>query len=192
LSLIEGLIRAAEGGDGVAFKLLREEAWGVPSSAVPQRVSHARPTVVQRPNSLFELPDSLSEKEEVAETGGIVFSNGRCFELIRNDTGRLGLFDSSNKKVVEKIEFQGRTFVPPTIHPSILEVLTLPTGRAPSGATADIFSRMCTLFMEHSVSEQVAKNLAYWTLSSLQNCFRWLPVWLLLVRDRKQASFFSS
>jgi hypothetical protein len=47
LSIIEGLIRAAEGGDGVAFKLLREEAWGVPNSAVPQRVSHACPTVVQ-------------------------------------------------------------------------------------------------------------------------------------------------
>ena len=81
--------------------------------------------IVQRP--LFELPDIAFATEEVAETGGMVFANGRCIELIRSD-GRLGLLDSSNKKVAEKIEYQGRTFVPPTVHPSILEVLTLPTG----------------------------------------------------------------
>jgi hypothetical protein len=32
-----------------------------------------------------------------------------------------------------------------SIHPSMLEVLTLPTGRSPSGSTANIFSRMCTI-----------------------------------------------
>jgi hypothetical protein len=96
--------------------------------------------IVQRPNFLFELPDVLNANEEVAETGGIAFSNERCVELIRNDSGRLGLLDSSNKKPAERIEYQGRIFVPPTIHPSMLEVLTLPTGRSPSGSTANIFS----------------------------------------------------
>jgi hypothetical protein len=106
------------------------------------------------------------DQEQVAETGGVVFPNGRCIELIRENTGRLALLDSSDKNVAERIGHQGRTFVPPTVHSSILEVLTLPTGRASSGTTADIFSNICILFMEHSISEQTAKSLAYWALST--------------------------
>jgi hypothetical protein len=144
--------------------------------------------IVQRPSSLFELPDILNVKEEVAETGGIVFSNGRCIELIRNDTGRLGLLDSSNKTVSEKIEYQGRIFVPPTIHPSMLEVLTLATGRTPSGATANIFSRMCTLFMERGISDEDAKKLTYWALSTWFAELYPLAPCLVITGSRPEAS----
>jgi len=37
LTIVEGLIRAAESGNVKAFELVREEAWGAPS--VPQKVS---------------------------------------------------------------------------------------------------------------------------------------------------------
>jgi hypothetical protein len=144
--------------------------------------------IVQRPNSLFELPDVLNANEEVAETGGIAFSNERCVELIRNDTGRLGLLDSSNKKPAERIEYQGRIFVPPTIHPSMLEVLTLPTGRSPSGSTANIFSRMCTLFMERSIPEEGAKKLTYWALSTWFAELYPLAPCLVITGSRPEAS----
>jgi hypothetical protein len=37
LSIVDGLIRAAEDGDSEAFLILRDEAWGAPASAAPQK-----------------------------------------------------------------------------------------------------------------------------------------------------------
>jgi hypothetical protein len=119
--------------------------------------------LVQRP-AVNELDSHVvKDTEEVAETGGIVFSDDRCLELIRDDAGHLSLLDSTRKRGAQRIEYQGRTYVPPKIDASLSEALILPQGRA-SGSTADIFARSCSLFMEHCFSEEVAKKSTYWAL----------------------------
>jgi len=116
--------------------------------------------LVQRP-VLNELDSQPKDTEEVAETGGIVFSDGRCLEPIKNDAGHLSLLDSTRKRGAQRIKHQGRTYVPPKIDASLSEALILPMGRA-SGSTADIFARSCSLFKEYSFSEEVAKKSTYW------------------------------
>ena len=68
--------------------------------------------------------DFMKMKEEVFETGGVVFLNGQCIELIRSNDGALSFLDTRRNQ-------SNRTYIPPSLHASILEVLTLPTGRVP-------------------------------------------------------------
>jgi hypothetical protein len=114
--------------------------------------------VVQRP-AVNEFDSPVKETEEVLETGGIVFSDGRNLSLIRDDAGHLSLLDSTRKRGAQRIKYQRRTYVPPTIDASLLEALTLPRGRGASASTAEIFTKICTLFIEYGISEQAAKKL---------------------------------
>jgi hypothetical protein len=104
-------------------------------------------------------------KKEVAETGGIVFSDGRSLELIRDRAGRLALLDSARKRGAQRIRYKGRTYVPPTVDASLSEALTLPTGRA-TGSTTDIIKNICTTFAQYGLSDQTAIKLTYWRLST--------------------------
>jgi hypothetical protein len=123
------------------------------------------PKLVQRTvQPLVEL-DRSGEHEEVVETGGIVFSDGRSLSLIKDDEGNLRLLDSAKKKGVQRIKYKRRTYVPPIIDASLAEALTLPTGRV-SASTADVFARMSALFTEHGASDKIAKGLTYWALST--------------------------
>ncbi len=123
--------------------------------------------LVERP-AINGLDSPVKETALVLETGGIVFPDGHSLELITDDAGHLSLLDSTKKRGAQRIVYQGRTYVPPTIGASLLEALTLPTGRA-FGSTTDIFTKICTLFAENGFSEQAAKKLTYWTPST------WFP-----------------
>jgi hypothetical protein len=148
--------------------------------------------LVQKPVKSFvdELNDFewLDEKktEEVAETGGIVFPNGRCIELFIHE-GRLGLLDSSDSRFNERIEYQGQTYVPPTIHPSLLKILRLPTERI-WDSSANNFKHICTLFTERGISERAAKGLTYWAVSTwFAELFPLAPC-LILTGSRPEAN----
>ena len=132
--------------------------------------------------------DIFNEKktEVVNETGGKVFPDGRCIELFTHD-GHLGLLDSSNNSFNERIEYQGQTYVPPTIHPSLLKILRLPTGGI-CDSTANNFKHICTLFMERGISERAAKGLTYWAVSTwFAELFPLAPC-LILTGSRPEAS----
>jgi hypothetical protein len=113
--------------------------------------------------------ESSQEQEEVFETGGIVFPDGHCIEVVRHKRGNLRLLDSRRKRAKESIRAAGRTYVPLNLHNSILEALTLPMGRAPSGSTADLFKAIRDLFVAHGISDPAAKLLAYFAAST------WFP-----------------
>ncbi len=112
-----------------------------------------------------ESGGSKPKKEQLAETGGLVFSDGSCLELIKNDAGQLSLLHSFRKRGAQRIKYQRRTYVPPIIHESLSEALTLPHGRVSSSIT-DLFIKLCTLFIEPGFSAETGKKLAYWTLST--------------------------
>jgi hypothetical protein len=76
------------------------------------------------------------DEEEVIETGGIVFLDGRCIELIRAVDETLFLLDSSSQTLEDHIEVDAQTYVPPRVSPSLLQALCLPMGRSPYGSTA--------------------------------------------------------
>jgi hypothetical protein len=139
--------------------------------------------LVQRP-----IPNELDvqDTEELAETGGIVFSDGHCLELIRDDATHLSLLDSSRQKGAQRIKYQGRTYVPPIIDASLMEALTLPTRRA-SGSTADIFTKMCIVFSEHGISDLSSKKLTYWTLSTWFAELFPLAPYLVITGSRQEA-----
>jgi hypothetical protein len=149
--------------------------------------------VVQRPVKSVseEIADFkiFDEKktENVCETGGVVFANGRCIELFKDDNERLYLVDSADNSLRERIEYQGQIYVPPAIHPSLLQSLKLPCSRL-SVSAAGNFKRICTLFMERGICEQASRKLTYWTLASWFADLFSLAPFLILSGSRPEAS----
>jgi hypothetical protein len=135
----------------------------------------------------FDLPGD-NKVEEVAETGGIVLSDGRCIELIRDKTGALALFDSVTKKYDKEIKCGGQIYVPPTMSASLAGGLTIPVGCAPSGSTAETFTKLCGVFTERGVPEALAQKLTYWSLSTWFTDLLPLAPCLLLTGPRFEAS----
>jgi hypothetical protein len=135
--------------------------------------------------------DIFNEKttEEVYETGGKVFPNGRCIELFRDENGRLGFYDSSDNTFRQRVEYQGQAYVPPVIHPSLSEILRVPTGLTVARhSTANNFTKICALFTERGISDQAAKGLTYWALSTwFAELFPLAPC-LILTGSRPEAS----
>jgi hypothetical protein len=112
---------------------------------------------------------SATEFVALVETGGIAFSNGYCFELVKNDVGSLGFLDSKSREFQERINFAGQEFVPPKLAPSVLEAVTLPTKRIDCGSTVQMFSRIYSLFIGYGFSEDVSQASTYFVLAS------WFP-----------------
>ena len=121
-------------------------------------MSFERP--VRRERFPFPEFDNPME-EEVIETTGKVFSDGECIELIKNKGGSLSLLDSGSKEPTESIERGGQTYVPFSLPPSLLEVLTLPAGRTPYGSTVGLFGRIYNLFVDRGISDECAMLLTY-------------------------------
>ena len=122
--------------------------------------------VVRR--SMFpDLAEGIQFDSEAIETGGFTFSDGRCIELIKDNGGGLRLLDSRHKNAVTSIEVEGRTYIPPTLNASLLEVLTLPTGRASLWLDSLISSkRVCALFVDNGISDEAARLFAYFAIST--------------------------
>ncbi len=118
----------------------------------------------------IQFADYPEQQEEVVfETGGIVLGDGECIELIKTNNGDLSLFRSGKNNAARRIKSGGRTYVPPSLHQSILEALALPTGRASCGSAVDIFSTIHDLFVGRGISDESAKLLAYYAIST------WFP-----------------
>jgi hypothetical protein len=118
------------------------------------------------PDLFRERQEKKNEKLQMFETGGIAFPDGRCIELVRDPAGRLRLLDSTRKRGGQKIKCRRRTYISATIAPSIMEALTLPTGRVPSGSTRDVYTKIRVLFADQGTSEEAAKKLTFWALST--------------------------
>ena len=145
--------------------------------------------------SLAETAESGGSKqktEQLAETGGLVFSDGSCLELIPKDhAGQLTLLHSSRKRGAQRIKYQRRTYVPPIIHASLSEALTLPHGRV-SSSTTDLFMKLCAVFTERGFSDETGKKLAYWTLSTWFVELLPLAPCLLMTGSRPEATLLCS
>ncbi len=117
--------------------------------------------------------DGALEFEQLIETGGIAISNGKCLELVKNDLGTLGFFDSRiEKEFHPRINLDGEEYVPPILAPSVLEALILPSERTDCGLTVEMFGEICDMFLAHGVSKDVAKTSTYFALAS------WFPEFL--------------
>src|SRR5713101_4971174 len=71
-------------------------------------------------------------------TAGEVFPDGTLVELVRKDeTGELGLlkWDGTSATFAACLEHKGRTYVPPTLDPTILRAMRLPSRLVPYWST---------------------------------------------------------
>jgi hypothetical protein len=98
------------------------------------------------------------------ETGGEIIEGGHFVELIRDPSGKLTLLDSRPKDAEGGSVPQA--FVPPKLHPSLEELLTLPTQPAPCGSTADFFKEICEVFSKYGFAADNAKLFAYYTIAT--------------------------
>jgi hypothetical protein len=141
--------------------------------------------LVQRP--VVELDSPAKEMEEVLETGGMISSDSRFLELIKDRAGHLALLDSTRKRGAQRVRYKRRIHVPPMIDASLSEALTLPTGRA-FASTADLVVKIRILFTDHGICNESAKKLAYWALSTwFADLFPSSPC-LLLTGSRPEAN----
>jgi hypothetical protein len=113
-------------------------------------------------------------EEELMETGGIVFPNGYCIELIKNVSGSPLLLDSRDKKCYERINHAGRVYVPPMLTASLLEALTLPSKPTDCGSTVEMIEQIRDFFLGQGVSEDSAQVCTYFAFAS------WFPESLLV------------
>lgn len=121
---------------------------------------------IVRRNMLADLTEGLEFDSEAIETGGFTFSDGRSVGLIRDSGGGLRFLDSRRKGAVESIEAAGRTYIPPALNASLLEVLTLPTGRVSCGSTTDLFNKIHALFLGNGIPDESARLFAYFAIST--------------------------
>jgi hypothetical protein len=121
---------------------------------------------------LKDIIASATEFVPFVETGGITFPDGRCLELIKDDVGSLAFLDSTNNKFHKQIDLAGQKYVPPTLPPSILEALTLPTERTDCGSTYEMFVQIFDLFLRHGVCEDSATISTFFAFTS------WFPEFL--------------
>jgi hypothetical protein len=110
--------------------------------------------------------------EDVLETGGVAFSDGRCIELVKDDLGSLTFFDSNSKKLHKHIKIAGQEFVPPKLAPFVEELLRLPAKRTDSGSTVEMFAQIYNFFLGHGFSEETAQLSTFFVFAS------WFPGYL--------------
>jgi hypothetical protein len=118
---------------------------------------------------LAELSVVEEAEEDLVETGGIVFPDGHCVELIKNDAGLPILLDSKSKKCHQRINHAGLIYVPPILAPSLLEALTLPSKPTDCGSTVEMFGQIRDFFLGHGVSEDATQACTYFAFAS------WFP-----------------
>jgi hypothetical protein len=77
-------------------------------------------------------------------TKGKIFANGKAIEAIRDITNpdqlRLLFWDGTKATVGSHVECEGRTYTLAPIDPTILQVITFPTGIAPRGFPRDLLA----------------------------------------------------
>jgi hypothetical protein len=107
----------------------------------------------------------------VRETYGELLPNGTVIDLVAiSDRERLGLLFSDGKEkpfISAAIERGGILYHPPSLHPSILEVVPFPGGVAEYGDIAHLFARICNLYQEYlRLPEDSAAFLTTWDMTT--------------------------
>jgi hypothetical protein len=115
---------------------------------------------------------ATTEFVTLVETGGIVFPDGRCLELIKDDVESLALLDSTNNKFHQQIDLAGQKYVPPTLPPYVFEALILPTKRTDCASTDEMFIQIFDFFLIHGVCEDSATISTFFAFTS------WFPEFL--------------
>jgi hypothetical protein len=103
-------------------------------------------------------------------TGHAVLCDGAVIELVATSSGSkpdLLLWNGTDATVASRIEYKGRTYEAPEVHPSILGTMRLPTGCAHYTSTRKLFMRIAGLFTQYfDLPDQDASLLAYFALST--------------------------
>jgi hypothetical protein len=156
-----------------------------------------RPSVKQGHNQTH--PKNALKEQVVAEiplkspleTCGEVFSDGKCIELVRDsETGRLQLlaFDGEKRTRGDRVEVDGRVYVPPDLHPSIVRAVTLPAECLEYGTTGKLFTAIQESLLNNGVPEEVALPLTYLAIATwFTDCLPGAPC-LLITGPRPEAS----
>jgi hypothetical protein len=110
---------------------------------------------------------------DLTESSGEVFASGAMIELIRNsDTDQIKLahWDGSRISICTRVDLNGRTFVPPALHESVLEIINLPSNATDYGSTPALLDDLRRFFRAHpGLSEEAVSKAAFGALAS------WFP-----------------
>ena len=125
----------------------------------------------------------------LTETSGEMFASGAMIELVRNsdaDQIKLAHWDGSSISICTRVDLDGRTFVPPALHDSVLEIINLPSNATDYGST----SHFLTIFGVYSASILRCRRKAFrkslfvrWRLGSQNPRHRLFSCRLPMLRD---------
>ncbi len=104
------------------------------------------------------------------QTIGQFLPAGESIELIRDaETGRLNLqfFDREKSKFAPRVEYAGREYVPPEVHFSILQAMTLPAKGTTFGSARQLLDDISRTVVRYtSLSDHLAKAVARFVLAT--------------------------
>ena len=109
----------------------------------------------------------------LTETSGEVFASGAMIELVRNsdpDQIKLAHWDGSSISICTRVDLDGRTFVPPALHDSVLEIINLPSNATDYGSTPALVDDLRRFFRAHpGLSEEAVSKASFGALAT------WFP-----------------
>jgi hypothetical protein len=113
------------------------------------------------------------EDPVLTETSGEVFASGAMIELVRNsdaDQLKLAYWNGSSISICTRVDLDGRTFVPPALHDSVLEIINLPSNATDYGSTPALVDDLRRFFRAHpGLSEEAVSKAAFGALAT------WFP-----------------
>jgi hypothetical protein len=92
------------------------------------------------------------------ETTGHLFPDGRSLSLLKNcATSELELLfsDDENFEIARRVEIDGRVYAPPSLDPSVLDAVTLPTSSSDYESTEQLFSAIEKTFTDRGFPHEV-------------------------------------
>jgi len=113
------------------------------------------------------------EDPVLTETSGEVFASGAMIELVRNsdaDQLKLAYWNGSSISICTRVDLDGRTFVPPGLHDSVLKIINLPSNATDYGSTPALVDDLRRFFRAHpGLSEEAVSKAAFGVLAT------WFP-----------------
>ncbi len=121
-----------------------------------------------------------SNQQTTIETAGAILADGTALELARNACGQLALLHcvESSATIVPHFEFEQRTYIPLSLHPSLADVVILPSQLRPYGSTQELLTEVEQfLSTGPELSDGGAALLARFSLAThLPECLLAAPV----------------
>jgi hypothetical protein len=111
-----------------------------------------------------------SNNAAAIRTAGQALPNGVLVELGRNgNTGELCLlvWNKLGPHMVSQFEYGGKTYVPPDVHPSVLQAWRLPTCVGPQVSTRQLFDEICNVLGQYSnLPEEALRKITYFVFGT--------------------------